>query len=72
VHATVTYGPPLTSDRFRWYVVAETVADHESAICPELLGVAVKLAGAARLTSSVVEPVCVIVPDVPVTVSERA
>jgi len=36
------------------------------------LGVAVRLAGAPRLTSKVVEPVCVMAPDVPVMVSESA
>ena len=35
-------------------------------------GVAVRLAGAARLTNKVVEALCVIVPEVPVMVSERA
>ena len=52
--------------------MAETEAGQARAICPLLFGVAVKLAGAARFTSNVVEPVCVIDPDVPVTVRETA
>ena len=52
-------------------MVAPTDAGHESEtwVVP---GVAVRLDGAARCTNKVVEAVCVIVPAVPVMVSERA
>lgn len=51
--------------------MAPTEAGHESDTCA-LPGVAVRLAGGARFTSRVVEAVCVIVPLVPVIVSESA
>jgi hypothetical protein len=41
-------------------------------IWPALPAVAVRLAGAARFTSKVVEAVCVIDPAAPVMVTERA
>ena len=51
--------------------MATTDAGHESATWA-FPGVAVRLAGAARFTKSVVEAVCASVPAVPVMVSERA
>jgi hypothetical protein len=53
------------------YPFAPAVAGQDSATCA-LPAVAVKLAGGARFTNKVVEPVWVIVPLVAVTVSERA
>jgi hypothetical protein len=69
--ANVSYGPPSTSDRFTWYPFAPTDAGQESETCPSP-AMAVRPAGGAKLTSRVVDAVWLIVPLVPVIVSDSA
>jgi len=66
-----TYGPPFVVARLRWYPLAPVDAAQESVACESPLEAA-RLAGVASVTSSVVEPVWLIVPLPPVTVSESA
>ena len=69
--ANVSYGPPSTLPRFTWYPLAPTDAGQESETCASP-ATAVNPAGGAKLTSRVVDAVWVIVPLVPVIVSDRA
>ena len=66
-----TYGPPFTVLRLSWYPLAptEAVQDREACVSP---AVALKLVGGASVTRRVVELVWLIVPLVPVTVSDSA
>jgi hypothetical protein len=69
--ANVSYGPPSTFARFTWYPVAPTDAGQERETCA-LPALAVRPAGGAKLTSRVVDAVWLIVPLVPVIVSDSA
>ena len=69
--ANVSYGPPSTLARFTWYPLAPIDAGQESETCA-LPGLAVRVAGGAKLTSRVVGAVWLIVPLVPVIVSDSA
>ena len=69
--ANVSYGPPSTIARFTWYLFAPTDAGQESETCASP-AVAVRPAGGAKLISRVVDAVWLIVPLVPVIVSESA
>ena len=69
--ANVSYGPPSTIARFTWYPFAPADADQESETCASP-AVAVRPAGGAKLISRVVDAVWLIVPLVPVIVSDKA
>jgi hypothetical protein len=69
--ANVSYGPPSTIARFTWYPLAPIDAGHESETCASP-AVAVRPAGGAKLISRVVDAVWLIVPLVPVIVSDNA
>src|SRR5215472_18299320 len=66
-----TYGPPFTVARLSWYPLApmEPVQLREACVSP---ADALRLVGGASVTSNVVELVWLIVPLVPVTVSDSA
>ena len=67
----VSYGPPSTLPRFTWYPLAPTDPGQESETCASP-AVAVRPAGGAKLISRVVDAVWLIVPLVPVIVSDSA
>jgi len=69
--ATVSYGPLSTIARFTWYAVAPTDAGQESETCASP-AVALRPGGGAKLTRRVVDAVWLIVPLVPVIVSDNA
>jgi hypothetical protein len=69
--ANVSYGPPSTIARFTWYPFAPTDADQESETCPSP-ALAVRPEGGAKLMSRLVDAVWLIVPLVPVIVSDSA
>jgi hypothetical protein len=69
--ANVSYGPPSSFARFTWYPLAPTDAGQESDTCASP-ALAVSPAGGAKLASRVVDAVWLIVPLVPVIVSDSA